>query len=391
MAEGVRKKGKTYSYRVNVKDETTGKWKTIEKGGFRTIAEAKAARAERQAEINTSPSSIRKDKNISLEEVYDTFIDKEAKYDRAKSTLKRYDSLFRNHLKPKWGHRQLSTIKPTDLTDYLFELSTTHSHSYIESIHKFMKVLWNFAYDREYIRENKIAKVKIPEEEIKQVIKVYTEEELDLFEKRFKSTNLFTAFKLGRALGVRIGECFGILWSDIDWDNRILNIDKQLVYEDKMWTLRYTKTKKSIRTIVLQDAIYNYLKELKAQQEKQKEEFGVAYRSTKVAIDQGRNKPKKIVENLDFINIKPNGEYLTTDSAKILGRISREELGVNFKFHNLRHTHASRLAEKNVPMMVVKERLGHSKEETTMKYYTHVTKGMRENLISTLNELARCN
>lgn len=171
----------------------------------------------------------------------------------------------------------------------------------------------------------------------------------------------------------------------------MVNIDKQLVYEDKMWTLRYTKTKKSIRTIVLQDAIFNYLKELKAQQEKQKGELGIAYRSTKVGIDQGRNKPKKMVKNLDFINIKPNGEYLTTDSAKILGRISRTELGVNFKFHNLRHTHASRLAEKNVPMMVVKERLGHSKEETTMKYYTHVTKGMRENLLNTLNELARCN
>lgn len=205
MAEGIRKKGKTYSYRVDVKDETTGKWKTIEKGGFRTISEAKAARAERQAEINANPSALRKDKAISLEEVYDTFIEKQAKYDRSKSTLIRYDSLFRNHLQPKWGNRKIGTIKPSKLTDYLFSLTTTHSHAYIESIHKFMKVLWNFAYDREYMRENKIAKVKIPEEEIKKDIKVYTEEQLDIFEERFSSTNLITAFKIGRSLGVRIG------------------------------------------------------------------------------------------------------------------------------------------------------------------------------------------
>ena len=47
MAENIRKKGSTYSYRINVKDPDTGKWRTIEKSGFKTIAEAKAAMAAR--------------------------------------------------------------------------------------------------------------------------------------------------------------------------------------------------------------------------------------------------------------------------------------------------------------------------------------------------------
>lgn len=58
MAENIRKKGKTYSYRINVKDPETGKWKTIEKSGFKTIAEAKAARAIKEAEIVENPDSI---------------------------------------------------------------------------------------------------------------------------------------------------------------------------------------------------------------------------------------------------------------------------------------------------------------------------------------------
>ena len=99
MAEGVRKKGATYSYRINVKNEATGKWKTIEKGGFRTIAEAKAARADKLTEVNANPNSVLvKDKAISLQEVFDEFIHKQAKFDREKSTIKRYDSLFRTHL-----------------------------------------------------------------------------------------------------------------------------------------------------------------------------------------------------------------------------------------------------------------------------------------------------
>lgn len=389
MPEGIRKKGATYSYRVNVKNEQTGKWKTIEKGGFRTIAEAKAARAEKQAEINANPSSVLlKDKAISLQEVYDEFIHKQAKFDREKSTIKRYDSLFRNHIQPKWGDRKIGSIKDTELTDYLYSLSATHAHAYICGIQKFMKVLWNFAFAREYMKTNIIDKVSLPAKGVEEgEIKIYTEEQLDLFEQRFASTNLITAYKIGRALGVRVGEVFGLLWSDIDWKKKTIKVTKQLVFEDKLWTLRNTKTFASIREIDLQKDIYDYLKELKYTQEKQKEELGLAYRKTRVAIDRGRNKPKEIVEDLDFINVKQNGELLTPDSEKILGRLARNELDLNFKYHNLRHTHCSRLAEMNVPMVVVKQRLGHSKEETTMRYYTHLTEGMRNDLLDKLNTL----
>lgn len=88
---------------------------------------------------------------------------------------------------------------------------------------------------------------------------------------------------------------------------------------------------------------------------------------------------------MDFINVKPSGELLTPDSEKVLGRMVRNEMNTNFKYHNLRPTHCSKLAELGIPAIVVMERLGHSKIETTMKYYQHVTCGMRKNLVSALN------
>ncbi len=185
--------------------------------------------------------------------------------------------------------------------------------------------------------------------------------------------------------GVRVGECYGLLWSDIDWDRHTMSIRRQMVYEDHMWTLRNTKTKAAIRVIDLQDSIYNYLKDLRATQLRQREELGPAYRVNRVAVDMGRGKPKEIRDDLELINVKSNGEMLTPDSEKFLGRISRQELSVNFRFHNLRHTHASWLAEHNVPAIVTKKRLGHSKEETTLRYYTHITQGMRDDLLSKLN------
>ncbi|MFV0344363.1 MAG: tyrosine-type recombinase/integrase [Anaerocolumna sp.] len=68
-----------------------------------------------------------------------------------------------------------------------------------------------------------------------------------------------------------------------------------------------------------------------------------------------------------------------------MGRLLRNELNLNFKYHNLRHTHCSRLAEMNISMIVVKQRLGHSKEETMMRYFTHLTDRMRDNLPYALN------
>ena len=66
-------------------------------------------------------------------------------------------------------------------------------------------------------------------------------------------------------------------------------------------------------------------------------------------------------------------------------QIAKKDCNISFKYHNLRHTHASWLAEHGVPAIVTKKRLGHSKEETTLRYYNHVTQGMRNDLLDKLN------
>ena len=388
MAENIRKKGSTYSYRINAKDPDTGKWRSIEKSGFKTIAEAKAAMAARRAEIIENPGSILvKDKPITLEQVYTEFIEKYAQHDREQSTIRRYDCLFRNHIGMKWGKRTIGGLKPTEISEYLFAMTATHSYAYIMSIHKFIGVLWDYAYKHKYIKKNTFFEIQTPKDDSSDdfVEKIYTEEELDTLEARFSSTNLLTAFKLGRCLGVRVAECFGLRWSDINWEKHTIWVKRQMVWEDQMWTLRNTKTKAAIREIDLQDEIYYYLKDLKQKQEEQKVCLGAAYHQTRVAIDNGRNKAKTIEENPDLINLKENGDFLSTDSSKVLFRIARDSCGIHFKYHNLRHTHASWLAEHNIPAVVVKKRLGHTKEKTALRYYQHITQGMRDDLLGKLN------
>ena len=64
---------------------------------------------------------------------------------------------------------------------------------------------------------------------------------------------------------------------------------------------------------------------------------------------------------------------ITHEYAKIAKRI-----GLNTKFHDLRHTHVVMLLKKGVHPKIVQERLGHSTIAVTLDTYSHVTPGLQE-------------
>ena len=135
------------------------------------------------------------------------------------------------------------------------------------------------------------------------------------------------------------------------------------------------KTKNAYRSVNITDSFCTYLKNLKAQQDENRAIYGDGYKRNFVTERLIKNK-ENLIKVTDFVNVKTNGEMLTTNSIKFLSRTIRDELGIQFKFHNLRHTYATILAESGISPRYVQEMLGHSKLEFTLKYYTHVTEKM---------------
>ncbi|MBQ8044054.1 MAG: site-specific integrase [Clostridia bacterium] len=118
-----------------------------------------------------------------------------------------------------------------------------------------------------------------------------------------------------------------------------------------------TKNKSSYRSLPLLDNITERLLELKEKQEAFKKAFGKSY-----------NK-----QYLDYVFVNPEGklfrpDYITRHFSLLLAKIGMKRI----RFHDLRHSCASLLLTKGIPMKAIQEWLGHSNFSTTANLYAHL-------------------
>lgn len=231
-------------------------------------------------------------------------------------------------------------------------------------------------------------------------------------------SRFYIPLMIGYYTGMRISEVFALTWDDIDFENRTININKQVVKrnygvdvrevlkrkgkkeEKSAWYFQSLKTDSSERVIKFGDTLY---KALKAESVRQKEnELMYAEYFTiqviKSETDEKNNEIDRIIPVQKCVNptlprtrlicISENGEYTSTDSFKYPSRIIHHELGLAFDFHSLRHTHATRLIEAGVSPKTVQDRLGHQNIETTLQTYVHNTEQMEENAVDAFEKIA---
>lgn len=346
---------------------------------------------------------IEPNQRITMQQLFEEFITEEAPVTRKYATIVRYKSLYRNQIGPEFGVNylyQISTDRIQKFLNYKIqeEKSKMSGHteqglsaSYVRSLYNFLLVLFTYARKKKkYIRNDPMEEVVPPKDyrAYGKEIKYYTQDQIEWMDKRFQSTNLYTAYLLGLYLGVRVGECFALRFSDIDWNKRTIKVGAQLQFQNKVWSLVYPKTPNSIREVKMNQRLVDYLKSLQKKYSENKELFGGGWKGENKVMDRRPEfygNPGVMLTVEDFINVKPNGEMYVTSSDKTLSRICKKEAGFDFKFHYLRHTHATILASKGVNPRYVMDRLGHGKIDVTLKYYTHVTDEMHDQVAAIMD------
>nr|QGT50981.1 hypothetical protein Firmicute1046_0570 [uncultured Firmicutes bacterium] len=93
------------------------------------------------------------------------------------------------------------------------------------------------------------------------------------------------------------------------------------------------------------------------------------------------------IYSTDLVNCLPNGKIQTVNSFKYPTREIKTELGIDFKYHYLRHTYGTFMAEMNTPQHLLCNQMGHGNIHVTQRYYIAVSKSGIDVLKKNLNNL----
>lgn len=420
MKLSVRKRGTYYEYRFEMASiDGTRKWES--KSGFKTKKEAREAGEKAYTEYIYVGAASNK-KNMSVSDFLDYWVDNYAKINLKYSTIASYTNIIKNHIKPRIGMYRLSQIDTRMLQEMMNDIYIKNSFSknFIASILKVLKGAFSYAcYTLNYINTDPAEHVHAPKMDIiNDPVHIYTDEEVEMILNRFKdSHSIYYALLTAYYTGLRISELYGLTWDQVDFENKTITINKNIIKKNQLglpkrkevtkghtttiWYYGTCKNPQSGRTISIGDTLVNALKEYKKEQEENKKFYGDAYlmHYEKRVLNPYTNKPEiKIVDakkeldlNLkeaELVFVKENGEYLGTDSLKYAFKVIHYELGINSRFHDFRDTHATRLIESGADIKAVSKRLGHSTIATTYNIYVRVTKKMEADVVNKFEDYA---
>ncbi|MFP7370957.1 site-specific integrase [Lactococcus lactis] len=253
------------------------------------------------------------------------------------------------------------------------------SYSYSTQIKNTLNNMLNYAVERKYISKNPVSIIKIrrkkdEEENYKQKMDSKFLEKDEIlkiinFLNQKQTTQLHARIiEFLWLTGLRYGELQALQWRDFDGVS--VDINGTLgVYDRsaKSITKTSTKTIASNRVVDLPQRAIEILEETRKVNE----------------IMYGHTLPN------DYIFLSRRGVPLSISAFNIKLKKLQKDCNINktLSSHIFRHSHVSLLAELNLPLKSIMERVGHSNANTTLKIYNHVTKKTRADVIDALNNI----
>jgi integrase len=211
-------------------------------------------------------------------------------------------------------------------------------------------------------------------------MKVWAVDELRAFLERRAQVHdeLWIAWSLLAATGMRRGEALALRWGDVDFDGARLSVRRaaaliQRKGEPSEIVVGPPKSGKP-RVVDVDPGILAALKAHKAAQ---------GTLSLALARDGAY-----VLADLDGNVRSPNAFSKRFDrSVGAVRRALGDDVLKRIRLHDLRHTHAMLLLKAGVPVKVVSERLGHANAMITLGVYAHVTPGMQAEAAAKFGEL----
>ena len=313
--------------------------------------------------------------DITVDEWVKVWLNNKMSPKLTEQSMIRLEGLLSNHLLPALGHYKLQDLSKALLEQKYAEIfqgktgkdykDKSYSHSTVNSLSASFKKCLQYAVDEGVLAKNPHNGVELHKLRPPKKIKAYS---LDDHNKivQFTRNNgpLYWIYYLLIATGMRFGEAVALTWDDVDLKVGTIDINKTSVeLHGSPIIQERTKTDSGTRTISISDNVIDFLKEVQ------------------LSLD-----PELNYRNL----VIPNTRYNIITSANTNRRWKKVCAILDIPYegvHALRHTWATRALEREVPIKVVSNMLGHKNIITTMNVYQDVLIAHKKVVADKLNDL----
>ncbi len=306
---------------------------------------------------------------MKLKEWLDTWLNKYQKTTIKFRTYLKYEDIINKHINPILGELELDNLTSNVLQDFvLYKLNNGNlvttgklSDNSVIAIVSLLKQALRQAVFLGVASIQYTSHIKLPTIKEKEITAFNRLEQQKLENYCLKSKPNYIGIVICLYTGIRLGELLALTWDDIDFDKRLLRVNKTVytitkngkneAYIDK------PKTKQSNRIIPLPKQLISLLKKNK------KESISNYIITTKTGC---------IVQNRSY--------------QKTFKSILRK-CNIPYKnFHSLRHTFATRALELGMDVKTLSEILGHKNSTITLNRYSH---SLLEHKVEFMNKVGK--
>lgn len=360
-----------FGYRVFLK-YPDGSEKAQQKSGFKTEKEAIKAREKTIAELHNGTFVVHAKVRVDDFMIFWLETDIKRRTD-SYETYYNYCGIVKNHIIPILGKKKMMDVTRGDVQK-LFNTKAAYSRSIAEQVKTIMNVSFRYAVTNKVIRTSPVDGIGLPKAEKLQresgfrtrkidTQKTLTMEQILILLEKSKDTPIHMQVMFNVLMGLRRSEINGVKYSDVDYINRTLKVERQLgrvhntVKEDfapKTFTKQEVglKTKSSYREIPIPDYVFEAI--LKERQ----------------VYEKNRNRRKREFQDLDYICCSSFGR---ARSKEFHHRYYKQLLAENglpdIRWHDLRSTYCTLLLKEAFNPKAVSKLMGHAKELITMDVY----------------------
>lgn len=291
-----------------------------------------------------------------------------AKTNVAPKTYERYADIVRSHLKPALGHRPLAKLLPLDIQGHYSKALIEGrrdgrgglSPQTVLHHHRVLHVALKHAVRWQLLARNPTDAVE-PPSPVQHKIRAFDEAETARLLTAAARSRLYRPILLAVTTGLRRGELLALRWDAVDLKRCVLSVREALEQTKAGLRFKQPKTAKGRRQVDLPGLAVTHLRQHRTDQVQRKLLLGPAYQENGLVFPE------------------PDGRPWAPDKfTRAFHSLMRRAGFAGFRFHDLRHTHATQLLRQSIHPKVVSERLGHATVSITLDLYSHVLPGMQK-------------